>query len=128
MGPAIRIALNGRCLYEVKTLRENDDDAGADREGDAYVSFDMEHFRAGIDGQATMLVLPLMTALQLYADGVLFSRSHTPIRLSLGERTTRPLYIEWMRHVAKSPRHAERVLVRLVPTPPPASPPPQESA
>jgi hypothetical protein len=122
-GPAIRIAINGRFLDEVITLREND--CGADREedDDAYMSFGMEHFRAGFDGDAAMLYLPIVTAVQLYHDGVLPSDRHRPIQLTLGTRTTRPLYVDWMRHVAKSPRHPERVVVRLSPTPPP-----QESA
>jgi hypothetical protein len=56
-------------------------------------------------------------------DGALSADRNTPIRLTVGERTLRPLYVEWMRHVAKSPRHPERVLLRLGSTPPP-----QESA
>jgi hypothetical protein len=110
-GPAIRLAINGHFLDEVRTPREKQDDT----EADPYISFPMEDYRAGFDGEATMLYLPLTAALQLYHDGVLPADRTQPITLTVGTRTKGPLYVEWMRHVAKSYHHGERVLLRLVP-------------
>jgi hypothetical protein len=75
----------------------------------------MEQYRAGHDGEATMLYLPLVAALQLYHDRILPVDRKQPVRLTIGARTTGPLYIEWMRHVGKSYRQGDRVLLRLVP-------------
>jgi len=59
-GPAIRLAINGRFLDEVKTLREQP----GETEVGAYLSFPIEQHRTGFDGEATLLYLPVLTALQ----------------------------------------------------------------
>jgi hypothetical protein len=117
-GPAVRLAINGHFLDEVRTLRESYPENESDTEADPYTSFPMEQYRAGSDGQATMLFLPVVTAVQLYHDGILSVDRTQPVRLTIGARTTGPLYIEWMRHVRKSYRHGDRVLLRLMPTAP----------
>lgn len=106
-GRTARIALNGRYLDEVRVR--------LDSSRTSFLTLPEGQHRAIADGDAFVLRLPALTALQLYHEGVLSAADARPVELRVGDEPRGTFTIEWLRRDANARGDHERVKLRLVP-------------
>lgn len=88
-----RIEINGRFLDKIKTRIEYD----WERPGVSYLQMPAEHHLAKVQADAVLLRMPMITAMQLYHEGILPSDRSVPITLSIGGEALGEFQVEWLR-------------------------------
>jgi hypothetical protein len=105
---ALRIALNGKALDEVRTRLEPATQPGVV----SYLCLPAEHHEAVEDGDSIVLRIPAITALQLYHDGVLAAGADHGVEVSIDGHSRGHFRVETL----SRPSHTtpfEHVLLRL---------------
>ena len=106
-----RIAVNGRYLDEVRTQLHAPTEHGSV----SYLCLPEEHHCAIPDGEGFILRIPVITALQLYHDGLLSAGQALPVELVVDDRPCGTYVVEWLRRELEHYGGTEMVLLRLVP-------------
>jgi hypothetical protein len=105
------IAINGKSLADVRTRLHPSYDTGAV----SYTMRPAEHHHLTQDEDNIILQIPLITAVQLYHDGVLpVDRSRT-VEIAVGGKNLGAFRLEWLRKPADSfhERFGESILLRF---------------
>jgi tetratricopeptide (TPR) repeat protein len=106
-----RIAVNGHFLDEVRTRLQSD--ITPDSISISYLSLPEELHRLVADGDAVVLRIPAITALQLYYDGVLPQDQTRPVTLQAGDQALGTFRLASLRKPAEYYEHYEHVLLRF---------------
>ena len=105
------IAINGKSLADVRTRLHHSYDTGAV----SYTMRPAEHHRLTQDGDMIILQIPLITAVQLYHDGVLPVDRSRSVEITLDGKNLGAFRLEWLRKPADSihDRFGESILLRF---------------
>jgi hypothetical protein len=103
-----RIAVNGVYLDQVRIRLHSDSGGGFA----SYESAPVEQHSATEDSAGISLQLPALTALQLFADGVLTADGIKAVELSVAGRAAKTLYFHWL-HKLPSKDAGSQVVLRF---------------
>jgi hypothetical protein len=107
-----RVAIDGHFLDDVQTRLHSE----MDGKSISYVSAPVERHHATVDAEGVTLRLPVLTALQLFYDGVLTADARKSVDLTIGGRPLGAHYLQWM-HTLPGNEFAGPVLLRFGPKP-----------
>jgi Tetratricopeptide repeat len=88
-----RIAIDGYFLDEIRTRLQTP----AGSKSMTYTSAPVERYQVIEDEEGVTLKVPVLTALQLYHDGVLSAGSERAVELTIAARKLGGLYLQWLR-------------------------------
>jgi hypothetical protein len=105
------IAINGKSLADVRTRLHHSYDTGAV----SYTMRPAEHHRLTQDEDMLILQIPLITAVQLYHDGVLPVDRSRSVEITVDGKNVGAFRLEWLRKPADShdDRFGESILLRF---------------
>ena len=108
-----RIAINGHFLDEVRTQLHTDIYGNTL----SYQSAPVEQHHAVEDEEGVTLRLPVLTALQLYSDGILIADAKKTVELTIAGRSRGAYYLHWVRTLPGND-FGGPVVLRFGPKPP----------
>src|SRR5271168_4152789 len=88
-----RIAIDGYFLDEIQTRLQTP----ASSQSLTYMAAPVEGHQAIEDEKGVTLKLPVLTALQLYYNGILSADSQKSVRLTIATRKLGAFYLQWLR-------------------------------
>lgn len=103
-----RIAVNGVYLDQVRIRLHSDSGSGFA----SYESAPIDQHSATEDSAGISLRLPALTALQLFADGVLTADGIKPVELTVAGRAAKTLYFHWL-HKSPNKDAGSQVVLRF---------------
>ena len=87
------IAIDGHFLDEIQTRLQTP----ASSNSPAYTAAPIERHQVIEDEEGVTLKLPVLTALQLYHDGVLSAGPQKSVELTIADRKLGAFYLQWLR-------------------------------
>jgi tetratricopeptide (TPR) repeat protein len=107
-----RVAIDGHFLDEVQTRLET----GRTGTSVTYTSAPVERHQAIEDEEGVTLKLPILTALQMYCDGILSADPSKSLTLSIAGRKPATVFLQWLRGLPGD-EFGNPVLLRFGPQP-----------